>query len=167
MVDFSTFADLHPGDARHLDNPFIRLLIRRAIDLPLTSVFNDLDSDELLELERYLWIYGGEYWRPVVYDIHKRLTRPVRSSTSTGDNVFQRAKNLVRLEDFASRFTELKSSGSDRLKARCPLHKERKGYSFVVYLETQTWHCFGRCGAGGDVVELGRRLRKAGIWKKK
>lgn len=166
MVDSSRSGDLQPGDVRHLDNPFVRILIRRAFDLPLTPVFNDLNPDELLELERYLWIYGGEYWRPVVYDIHKLLTRPTKSSAGTGGDLFERAKASVRIEDFASRFTDLKPSGRGLLKGRCPIHRERKGQSFVVYLGTQTWHCFGRCGAGGDVVELGRRLRKAGIWKK-
>ena len=33
---------------------------------------------------------------------------------------------------------------------KCPFHHERKGYSFVVY--ATHWRCFGKCGAGGDVI---------------
>lgn len=33
---------------------------------------------------------------------------------------------------------------------KCPLHKEEKGYSFVVYEDH--WTCFGKCGHGGDAI---------------
>ncbi|MEO8392922.1 MAG: CHC2 zinc finger domain-containing protein [Chloroflexota bacterium] len=33
---------------------------------------------------------------------------------------------------------------------KCPFHHERKGYSLVVYADY--WHCFGKCGARGDVI---------------
>ncbi|MEX1023014.1 MAG: DNA primase, partial [Dehalococcoidia bacterium] len=50
---------------------------------------------------------------------------------------------------------ELKKSGRT-FKACCPFHNERTP-SFVVDPERQTWHCFGACSTGGDVIEFVRR----------
>ncbi len=51
--------------------------------------------------------------------------------------------------------TDLKKSGRT-FKACCPFHNERTP-SFVVDPERQTWHCFGACSTGGDVIEFVRR----------
>lgn len=40
---------------------------------------------------------------------------------------------------------------------RCPLHRETKGYSFVVY--DGFWMCYGKCQCSGDVIEFIKRLR--------
>ncbi len=34
----------------------------------------------------------------------------------------------------------------------CPLHKDTDP-SLKVYPDTQSWHCFGACGTGGDVID--------------
>ncbi len=51
---------------------------------------------------------------------------------------------------------ELKKTGRT-FKARCPFHQERTP-SFVVDPERGTWHCFGSCSTGGDVIEFVRRV---------
>ena len=163
LLDYNVFECLPPGDVRHLSNPLIRLIIRRVLGFDITPALTDLEPCQLLELELDLWIYGGAYWRDVVDLIHKRLTWPAGSLPRAGGDLFERAKALVLVEDFAGRFTELVASSSNRLRGLCPLHDERTG-SFVVYVDSQTWHCFGACGAGGDVVELGRRLLECGRW---
>jgi DNA primase len=42
-------------------------------------------------------------------------------------------------------------------KAPCPFHSERTP-SFIVDPERRTWHCFGACATGGDVIEFVRRV---------
>ncbi len=41
---------------------------------------------------------------------------------------------------------------------KCPFHQERKGYSLVVY--ATHWRCFGKCGAGGDVIGWAQRYHE-------
>ena len=162
-MDHSVLDCLSPGDVRHLSNPLIRLIIRRVLGLDITPILADLEPSQLLELERDLWIYGGTYWRDVVELIHKRLTRPAKSLPSGGRNPFEIAKASVRLEEFAAEFTDFSSTSNGRLRGRCPVHDERTA-SFVIYLDSQRWHCYGACGTGGDVIELARRLMEAGRW---
>jgi DNA primase len=43
-----------------------------------------------------------------------------------------------------------KSRNSRYSTYKCPLHSEEKGFSLVVYEDH--WHCFGKCGRGGDAI---------------
>ncbi len=52
----------------------------------------------------------------------------------------------------AERYTSLKKSGRNYF-GLCPFHTEKHG-SFFVYPERQSWHCYGACGTGGDVISL-------------
>jgi hypothetical protein len=61
-------------------------------------------------------------------------------------------KSHVDILEIASRYTKLKKCGR-KYMALCPLHNE-KTPSFFIYPETQTWHCFGSCNTGGDVITL-------------
>lgn len=58
----------------------------------------------------------------------------------------------VDIEDVVSRYVggELKRKGT-RLWACCPFHDE-KTPSFCVQPAKNTWHCFGSCGEGGNVI---------------
>ena len=51
---------------------------------------------------------------------------------------------------------ELKRSGRT-FKAACPFHTERTP-SFIVDPGRGSWHCFGACSTGGDVIEFVRRI---------
>lgn len=48
--------------------------------------------------------------------------------------------------------------GNGRLVGPCPLHRGDNPNAFVVSLRKNLWRCFTGCDAGGDVVELVRRL---------
>ena len=74
-----------------------------------------------------------------------------------GADLFQRVKRAVRVEEFAARFTTLRTTGPDRMKGLCPIHDEKTA-SFIVNTDHQTWRCFGACGEGGDVITLAQRI---------
>ena len=46
----------------------------------------------------------------------------------------------------------------DQLVGPCPVHGGDNPNAFVISLSKNIWHCFTQCNAGGDVVELVRRL---------
>jgi len=51
------------------------------------------------------------------------------------------------------RIHELRRSGRDQLRGRCPLHGGEGRESFHVNTAEQVFHCFS-CGAGGSVLDL-------------
>ncbi len=65
-------------------------------------------------------------------------------------SVIDEIKARLDLVAYISETVPLKKAGRS-YKARCPFHQERTP-SFVVFPETQHWHCFGACGEGGDII---------------
>ena len=61
-------------------------------------------------------------------------------------------KARLDIIDVVSEHVPLTKSGRN-FKGVCPFHAE-KTPSFFVFPETQTWHCFGACGTGGDVLSF-------------
>jgi len=71
---------------------------------------------------------------------------------------FRHLKRIVSIEQvLLSRGIRLRRRG-DALVGPCPLHGGDNPAAFVVSLSKNLWHCFTGCNAGGDVVELVRRL---------
>ncbi len=64
-------------------------------------------------------------------------------------SVVDEIKQKLDIVEVISSYVTLKKAGRNH-KGVCPFHAE-KTPSFVVFPDTQSWHCFGACGTGGDV----------------
>ena len=61
-------------------------------------------------------------------------------------------KAKVDIVDLVGEAVPLKKSGKN-FSAPCPFHTERTP-SFIVFPESQMWHCFGACATGGDIFSF-------------
>jgi len=59
-------------------------------------------------------------------------------------------KQKIDIVDYISEFVTVKKAGRN-FKALCPFHNE-KTPSFVISPDRGSWHCFGACNTGGDVI---------------
>jgi DNA primase len=60
------------------------------------------------------------------------------------------------------RIHELRRSGRDQLRGRCPLHGGEGRETFHVNTTEQVFHCFS-CGAGGSVLDLVAKIEGCGL----
>jgi DNA primase len=60
------------------------------------------------------------------------------------------------------RIGELKRSGQNHLRGRCPLHGGEGRETFHVDTTEQVFHCFS-CGAGGSVLDLVAAIERCGL----
>ncbi|GEM_PF-80251 len=74
-------------------------------------------------------------------------------------SVAQELKQTIDIADVISDYVSLQKSGRS-FKAICPFHQE-KTPSFYVFPDRQSWHCFGACSAGGDVLSF--VMKKEGL----
>ncbi len=63
-----------------------------------------------------------------------------------------RGKHLMDLRFVFPGHVKMKRQGLFMYKMFCPFHKE-KTPSFVYFVESRRWHCFG-CGDHGGIIEF-------------
>ena len=73
---------------------------------------------------------------------------------------FQYLKRAVPIEAVLhdKGLSTLVKKRGDQLFGPCPVHGGDNPRAFVVSLKKNLWHCFTQCDAGGDIVDLVRRL---------
>ena len=76
-------------------------------------------------------------------------------------SVLDEVKQRLDIVEVVSGYVALTQSGRN-FKARCPFHTERTP-SFTVTPERQTWHCFGACSTGGDVLTFIMKAENLGF----
>ena len=104
--------------------------------------------------ERWFWeIYDEVFFKQEIERLIKRIKKygfllEPGSVRAGGDQ--KEAAKKIPVELFYG--GELKRSGK-RLMGRCELHENDDTPSFHIYTETNSWYCFGACGAGGDGID--------------
>ncbi|MCC7162741.1 MAG: DNA primase [Anaerolineae bacterium] len=65
-------------------------------------------------------------------------------------SVVDEIKQKLDIVDLVSQTVKLRKSGRS-YAGLCPFHSNTRTPAFYLFPETQTWHCFGACGMGGDI----------------
>jgi len=69
-------------------------------------------------------------------------------------------KDAVPVERYAADVApSLRKVSKTRMRGCCPIHEGENPTAFVVYLDTNRWHCH-RCNIGGDVLDLCELVEK-------
>ena len=68
-------------------------------------------------------------------------------------SVVDEIKSKLDIVDIVSEHVNLRKSGRN-YTGFCPFHHNVRTPSFVVFPESQRWHCFGACAEGGDVFNF-------------
>ncbi len=62
-------------------------------------------------------------------------------------------KDRIDIIDLVSESVQLRRAGKN-YTGFCPFHPNTRTPAFVVFPDTNSWHCFGQCNEGGDVFKF-------------
>jgi DNA primase len=65
-------------------------------------------------------------------------------------SVTEEIKSRLDIVDIVSDHVSLRKSGNS-YSGFCPFHDNKRTPAFVVFPDSQSWHCFGACAEGGDL----------------
>jgi len=107
--------------------------------------------------------------------IPRRISRSAQSRRFPGDpapkrptrigyrsNYYREFKANNRIEEIVARVMPLTGQGNV-LKGPCPLHAEQRGQAFAIWLDSQRFRCFGKCGIGGDLIDFLKAAESVGL----
>lgn len=151
-------------------NPKGRILWERTEADLLRSSLPELRAKGMAMVPYFVWnhnlhlLIAEDCNLPDMLECDPDCEPPDRTPKSKG--LIAKIKSRLQIEEVAGRLTNL--HGSTKLKGKCPLHNERNGEAFVVWVETQTWRCFGQCVTGGDVLDFIKECKDRGIeWRQR
>ena len=81
------------------------------------------------------------------------------ASGRLSEDFLRELRDKNEISEVIAGYVNLRKRGTT-MTGLCPFHNE-KTPSFTVYLETQSYYCFG-CGAGGDVITFVRNMDNLG-----
>ena len=99
-----------------------------------------------------------KFWTPYVLPTLEKKLKTYRKSTSQTSMAYAKIKDQFTVEQLAEIHTKLGRVSGGKRTGVCPLHKDTDP-SFTVYLDTNSFFCFG-CHKGGDVITLFYALRE-------
>ena len=121
------------------------------------------DTDQI-EQAHWMEAEPGPWITSVLPAIHRQIERLARLDEADGQTTgdLTERKAALRLEDVAGQHIHLTRSGANTFKGRCPFHAggTERTASFVVFVASQRWKCFGACAIGGDVLDFLKKWRE-------
>lgn len=129
----------------------------------LQELLEQGETEQVLRLAEFHKAYPTKrHWH---HHVHSAFGVPCDdickpSRTYTGQSLIEKVNAAYRIEDIAARHTNLR--GTHTLSGPCFLHAG-SGSEFVVWVDEQRWKCFGRCGIGGDALDLIRACKEGGF----
>ena len=105
------------------------------------------------ETNPFPWVDYVECCREALSCRLETVKAKIIPGTTPGSRVdTERLKAQNDIVTVIGQYTQLRKSGH-RYSGICPLHDDR-GPSLIVNADKQTWHCFGACNRGGDVIDF-------------
>lgn len=102
--------------------------------------------------EAFINAISAEYVEPT--PLPSKHTQPYKVTSTSGETLSERLKNVITVYDFVSHYVELDRNG----RGLCPFHDDHR-QSFQVHQERNFWHCYAGCG-GGSLIDFWTKWRE-------